>query len=174
MFIPLIDIYYNELYVRHIRRTYASLVGAFIQEQCSTISRRIRRKRRGRGNQERPSKSVAQERIKWARQREQEYGGQSKKAVLTEWRKRWHDERARKASWPESIAALKQPTQSSLKLYSKLKKAESSVLFQARTRRIGLRRFLALVRVLGVSKECLYEQGKETAEHVLLHYSDTP
>jgi hypothetical protein len=129
VFIPLINIYYNKLCVRYIRRTYASLVGAFIQEQCSTISRRIRRKRRGRGNQERPSKSVAQERIEWARQREQEYGGQSKKAVLTEWRKRWHDERARKASWPESIAALKQPTQSSLKLYSKLKKAESLVLF---------------------------------------------
>ena len=70
--------------------------------------------------------------------------------------------------------ALKQPTQSSLKIYSKLKKAESLVLFQARTRRISLWRFLALARVPGVSKECLCEQGKETAEHVLLHYGDTP
>ncbi len=94
--------------------------------------------------------------------------------MLTEWRKRWHDERVQKASWPESIAALKQPTQSSLKLYSKLKKAESSVLFQARTGRIGLRRFLASARVPGVSEECLCEQGKETAEHVLLHCGDTP
>ena len=172
VFIPPIDIYYSELYARHIRRTYTSPVGAFIQEQCSTISRRIRRKSRGRRNQER--QSVAQERIEWARQREQEHGNQSKKAVLTEWRKRWHDERVRKASWPESIAALKQPTQGSLKLYSKLKKAESSVLFQARTGRIGLRRFLASVRVPGVSEECLCEQGKETAEHVLLHCGDTP
>src|SRR5437667_566860 len=84
VFIPPIDIYYSKLYARHIRRTYASPVGVFIQEQCSMISRRIRRKRRGRRrNQERPSISVAQERIEWARQREQEYGVQSKKAVLT-------------------------------------------------------------------------------------------
>ena len=74
VFIPPIDIYCSELYARHIRRTYASPVGVFIQEQCSTISRRIRQKRRGRRrNQEQPSISVAQERIKWARQREQEY-----------------------------------------------------------------------------------------------------
>ena len=91
MFIPLINIYYSKLCARHIRRTYTSLVSVFIQEQCSTISRRIRRKCHGRRNQERPSISVAQERIKWARQREQEYSGQSKKAVLTEWRKRWHN-----------------------------------------------------------------------------------
>ena len=74
VFIPLINIYYSKLYARHIWRTYASPVGAFIQEQCSTISRRIRQKRRGRRrNQERLSISVAQGRIEWARQREQEY-----------------------------------------------------------------------------------------------------
>ena len=89
VFIPPINIYYSKLYARHIRRTYTSPVGAFIQEQCSTISRRIRRKSRGRRNQER--QSVAQERIEWARQREQEHSNQSKKAVLTEWRKRWHN-----------------------------------------------------------------------------------
>jgi ribose 1,5-bisphosphokinase PhnN len=75
VFIPLINIYYSKLCARHIRRTYASLVSTFIQEQCSIISRRIRQKRCGRGNQEQLSKSVAQERIKWARKREQEYGG---------------------------------------------------------------------------------------------------
>jgi hypothetical protein len=95
--------------------------------------------------------------------------------VLTEWRERWHKEQGRKASWPESIAALDQPSQSCLKLYSQLKKAESSVLFQARTGRIGFRRFLASVRVPGVeSDECLCERGKETAEHVLLHCDNTP
>jgi hypothetical protein len=119
--------------------------------------------------------SVTQGKIEWARQREQEYSCQSKKAVLTEWRERWHKEQGRKASWPESIAALDQPSQSCLKLYSQLKKAESSALFQARTGRIGLRRFLASVRVPGVeSDECLCEGGKETAEHVLLHCANTP
>jgi hypothetical protein len=90
-------------------------------------------------------------------------------------RERWHKEQGRKASWPESIAALDQPSQSCLKLYSQLKKAESSALFQARTGRIGLWRFLASVRVPGVeSDECLCEKGKETAEHVLLHCDNTP
>jgi hypothetical protein len=88
---------------------------------------------------------------------------------------RWHEERGRKASWPESIAALDQPSQSCLKLYSQFKKAESSVHFQARTGRIGLRRFLASARVPEVdSEECLCGKGKETAEHVLLHCDDTP
>jgi hypothetical protein len=119
--------------------------------------------------------SVTQGKTEWARLREQEYGCQSRKAVLTEWRKRWHEERGCKASWPESIAALDQPSQSCLKLYSQLNKAESSALFQARTGRIGLRRFLASVKVPGVeSEECLCEKGKKTAEHVLLHCDNTP
>src|ERR1700704_6561442 len=106
---------------------------------------------------------------------EQEYSCQSRKGVLTEWRERWHREQGRKASWPESIAALDQPSQSCLKLYSQLKKVESSALFQARTGRIGLRRFLASVKVPEVeSEECLCEKGKETAEHVLLHCDNTP
>jgi hypothetical protein len=42
-------------------------------------------------------------------QREQEYGCQSRKAVLTEWTERWHKEQGRKASWLESITALNQP-----------------------------------------------------------------
>jgi hypothetical protein len=32
-------------------------------------------------------------------------------------------------SWPESIAALNQPSQSGLKLYNQLKKAENLALF---------------------------------------------
>ena len=50
VFIPLIDIYYSKLYARHIQRTYTSLVGVFIQEQCSMISRRIRQKHHRRRN----------------------------------------------------------------------------------------------------------------------------
>ena len=60
---------------------------------------------------------------------------------------------------------------SRLKLYKQLKKAESSVLVQARTGRIGLAYFLNKPQVLGyetlVSKCGLRD---ETAEHLLLHY----
>jgi hypothetical protein len=165
-------------YIYHIQRTYASPAGVFIQEQFSTIRGRLRRRRKKRaqaGHRQPTQRSVTQERIEWARQREQEYGCQSKKAVLAEWRKIRHEERGRKASWPESIAALDQPSESCLKLYSQLKKAENSALFQARAGRIGLRRFLPSARVPGVdSDECLCGKGKETTEYVLVHCDDTP
>jgi hypothetical protein len=46
-------------------------------------------------------------------------------------------------------------------MFSQLKKTESLALFQARTGRIGLRRFLASMKVPGVdSEECLCEKGK--------------
>jgi hypothetical protein len=95
--------------------------------------------------------------------------------VLTEWKRRWRQDQASKQSWPESIAAKGEPNRASLKLYSKLKKAESSALFQARTGRIGLRGFLATMRVPGIeSGECLCGGGKETAEHMLLDCYDRP
>jgi hypothetical protein len=57
----------------------------------------------------------------------------------------------------------------------KLKKAESSAVFQARTGRIGLRHFLAKARVPEISSpECSCGHGLETAEHVLLHCKDRP
>jgi hypothetical protein len=173
--VPPIDIYCSELRARHIQRTYASPAGVFIQEQCSTIRGRLRRKRKKRaqaGRRQPAQKSVTQERIEWARQREQEYGCQSKKALLAEWRERWHEERGRKVSWPESIAALDQPSQSPLKLYSQLKKAESLAIFQARTGRIGLRRFLASARVPGLALTSAYV-GKARRRLSMCFYTAT-
>ena len=64
----------------------------------------------------------------------------------------------------------REPSKASLKLYSKLKKAESSALFQAYTGQIGLRKFLASARVPRVDLgDCLYGEGSETAEHILLY-----
>jgi hypothetical protein len=63
----------------------------FIQEKCSTIRGSLRRRRKKRaqaGYRQLTQRSVTQEKIEWARQREQEYCCQSKKAVLAEWRKR--------------------------------------------------------------------------------------
>jgi hypothetical protein len=93
--------------VLHIRRTYSSPARVFIQEQYKMIRGRLRQRRKKKAQ---PGQvSGTQEKIDWARQREQEYGCQSRKAVLTEWTERWHKERGYKASWPESIAALNQP-----------------------------------------------------------------
>jgi ribose 1,5-bisphosphokinase PhnN len=46
--VPLINIYYSELRVRHIRRTYFSLARVFIQEQYKMIRERLRQRRRQR------------------------------------------------------------------------------------------------------------------------------
>jgi hypothetical protein len=80
--VPPIDIYCSELRARHIRRTYSSPAGVFIQKQCKMIKGRLRQRRRKRAQ---PAQvSVTQGKIEWARQREQEYSCQSIKAVLTE------------------------------------------------------------------------------------------
>jgi hypothetical protein len=57
----LIDIYCSELRARHIRRTYSSPAGVFIQEQYKIIRGRLRRRRRKRAQ---PGQgSVTQEKI---------------------------------------------------------------------------------------------------------------
>jgi hypothetical protein len=176
--VPPIDIYCSELRALHLRRTYSSPVGDFIRAQCNTIRGRLQRRHRRRTQQRKEQAEpicIAQERLTWATQRESELGSTGKKAALTEWKRRWHQEQTSRTSWPESVAALGEPSKSTLKLYSQLKKAESSVLFQARTGRIGLRRFLASVRVPGIeSGDCLCGKGRETAEHMLLYCDNRP
>lgn len=118
--------------------------------------------------------SVAQETINQTAKKELELGSQGRKTVLLE-RKRYCEGQASTTSWLESIAALGQPDQSSLKLYNQLKKAKSSALFQAKTRRIGLQKFLASAKASGIeSRECLCRKERETAEHMLLFQDNRP
>jgi hypothetical protein len=54
-----------------------------------------------------------------------------------------------------------------------LRKAESTVLVQRRTGRIGLKHFLKKARVPGYeSGQCTCGTGQETPRHVLLEFSD--
>jgi hypothetical protein len=46
--VPLINIYYSKLCVRHIRRTYSLLARVFIQEQYRIIKERLRQRRKKR------------------------------------------------------------------------------------------------------------------------------
>ncbi len=55
------------------------------------------------------------------------------------------------------------------KLHRGLAKAESSVITQLRTGKVGLNGFLANIRVPGVTLECSCGEGVETVAHVLLH-----
>ena len=65
-FVPPIDIYCKEIWARHIRRTYASPVGSYIQEQCREIRSRLGRKKRKRQGQSQTvaaTLTVGQERL---------------------------------------------------------------------------------------------------------------
>jgi hypothetical protein len=55
-----------------------------------------------------------------------------------------------------------------LHLHRGLSKAESSILIQLRTGKVGLNRFLHLARVPGVGKECECQGDIESVRHFLL------
>ena len=84
---PPLDIYCREQAASHIRCTYSSSVGTFIQEQCQIISSRLRRKRRKQIRTPPPIVPAIQEKLDWAAEREQCYGI-GKEAVLNEWKER--------------------------------------------------------------------------------------
>jgi hypothetical protein len=91
---------------------------------------------------------VIQEKLDWALRRERTFGTDSKKAILQEWHGKWYSGQ-RRSRWC-SLASTEAPRASRLKLHKQLKRAESSVLVQARTSRtgrIGLAHFLNKARV---------------------------
>ena len=61
------------------------------------------------------------------------------------------------------------PTKQVLNLYKDLRKAESALLVQARTKHIGLAKFLYSQKVPGVvTARCQCTAGQETARHMAL------
>ena len=61
------------------------------------------------------------------------------------------------------------PTQRVLQLHKDLRKAESALLVQIRTARIGLAKFLYSRKVLGIaSAKCECGAGHETPRHIAL------
>jgi hypothetical protein len=99
--------------------------------------------------------------------------------VLASWTERWTKEKrklervVRPGTDPgNSQVAPKDPPPSGrvLKLHSGLRKAESAVLVQARTGRIGLARFLYSRKALGVlSAQCRCRAGEETPRHMAIY-----
>ena len=65
---------------------------------------------------------------------------------------------------------MEEPSANRLKLYTQLKKAESAVLIQARTGRIGLVYFLSKACIPGFESPAYKcKLGNKTAEHLLLY-----
>jgi hypothetical protein len=101
--------------------------------------------------------------------------------VLEDWKERWKRDRkrveriVRPGTDPGSKAIPEDtpPNEAVLKLHSGLRKAESSVLVQARTGRMGLAKFLYNRKVPGVlTAQCRCRAGEETPRHITLFCTD--
>ena len=87
------------------------------------------------------------------------------KAAKRDWISRW---RSRKSSW--GLADTSNPSRKHLARHKDLFKAESAILTQARTGRIGLAAFLYKRKVPGFNTAtCCCGQSPETVKHVVVH-----
>src|SRR6266480_6985275 len=87
------------------------------------------------------------------------------KMLLSRWKQRWEAERP---EW--GLLGTREPGRAAVKQHAALHKAESAVITQIRTGRIGLAAFLNMVRVPGVeSPACQCGWARETAAHVIAH-----
>src|SRR5438045_6706528 len=86
-------------------------------------------------------------------------------AVQHWWKERWG-----RKSYQWGVVGVSAPCRNVLKTHKDLRKAESAVLTQIRTGRIGLAAFLNKVRVPDFpSPQCRCGQAQETAAHIILH-----
>ena len=98
--------------------------------------------------------------------------------MLQDWKARWAEsnKKAERVIQPGTDPGVRQavtkatpPDGAVLKLHSGLCKAESSVLVQVRTGRIGLTKFLYSRKVPGIlSAQCRCRAGEETPRHMEL------
>ena len=89
----------------------------------------------------------------------------NKQALLHRWKERWNK---RPPSW--GLLGVGGPDRKVLKLHAQLQKAESAMITQIRTGRIGLAAFLNKMRVPDYpSPICPCGRARETATHVIAH-----
>ena len=114
----------------------------------------------------------------WTRLPIDQWDWREKKLVLQDWERRWHIENRKldrivrpgtdlggRGVVPENTP----PTKQMLKLHEGLRKAESALLTQARTGRIGLAKFLYERSVPGfTTATCQCRAGHETPRHMAL------
>src|SRR5205809_6131830 len=89
----------------------------------------------------------------------------AEQALMHRWKRRWT---GRPPGW--NFLGVGPPSRKAVKLHAQLQKAESSIIIQIRTGRIGLAAFLNKARLPGFpSPVCPCGQARETAEHVIAH-----
>jgi hypothetical protein len=130
-----------------------------------------------------PFETARADTLKWFEKEDFEScDGTLKTRVLRNWKTRWREtETCRRRVSDQVINGYPvipqdtEPTAKILGLHKNLRKAESSVLVQARTGCIGLNQFLYKQKVPGItSPNCTCSSNAETAQHIVLYCTEYP
>jgi hypothetical protein len=183
-YVPPLDLWLNGRIARFQAKMEHSGIVQKVRDACSTIRARIlcRTNRRRQANAQPADTPGAKRRLwveEWIRQPLEQWDWQEKKLVLQDWEERWHAENrklgriVRPGTDPGGRGVVPEdtpPTKQILKLHEGLRKAESALLTQARTWRIGLAKFLHRRNVPGfTTATCQCRAGYETPRHMALY-----
>jgi hypothetical protein len=159
---PPLDLYLDAKLVKFRLRHKHSGMEELVTRACAGIQAKLRR-RHGR-----PRPTEGERRTQWTGcwllpEGHSELSAQQ--ALLHRWKQRWQD---RQPGW--GFLGVGPPNRKRLKMHAVLHKAESSIITQIRTGRIGLAAFLNKARVPGYpSPVCACGRARETAAHVIAH-----
>jgi hypothetical protein len=184
-YVPPLDLWLNGRVARYQARIVRSGIAQLIDNACAAIRTRVRQRvacqrRRSAPPAETQNLTQSQERRLWAKDWVQApldlWDQREKKLVLQEWESRWQAENRRLGRGEhlaiepgncQVVPTNTPPTKKTLELHKDLQKAESALLVQARTGRIGLAQFLNSRRVPGYeTAKCQCLGGHETPRHM--------
>ena len=179
-YVPPIDIYLDSRLASFRRRLIDSGQAVVIYQACASIRARLRRRRCRRRTRQASgpgarSKALNEWSDQWMKggttgsQAPSETPG-ARRIILHHWKERWRE--SIKPNWDQRRIDSEEPAPGRLQLYKYLRKAESSLLVQARTGCIGLSQFLRQRRVPTVpAAECRCGEGEETPKHIAINCS---
>lgn len=155
---PPLDLYLNERIASFRKRQQMKGMQELISAACAQVRRKLapRRRKRGRTGQ---TNTEGENRSQWA----EKWKRLGRQAVLEGWKRRWSTTQPK---W--GIIRASAPAEKAPKIHEGLRKAESSILTQIRTGRIGLAAFLNRARVPDFpSPMCQCGRAEETASHII-------
>jgi hypothetical protein len=152
-FTPLLDLYLDAKLARFRWRHKHTGMEELVTKACTQVRRKL-------GYQRIRGCTVGEQRTQWAETWLQQG---EKQAVLSQWKQRWESNRP---EW--GLTGIGPPCRKTIKIHEGLHKAESLVITQIRTGRIGLAAFLNKARVPEFpSPACQCGQAYETAKHII-------
>lgn len=181
-YVPPLDLWLHRRIARFQARLEHSRMAQKIRDACNTIRNWILRRtsRQRSANIQLPTPGTKRRLWveEWIDRPLEQWDWQEKKLVLRDWEERWHTENKRLGRIIRPSTDLRSnrivpedppPTKQVLELHKDLRKAESALLVQARTRHIGLAKFLYSRKIPGiVIAQCQCIAGHETARHMAL------